>query len=252
MTLDFREKGFYSFYTLSDIAGLRRHELFECPPQRTRLHEQNDTAACGWGIEMAPTICRKTRVAFYPVPKNASSMLRDVFFQLENGFPFRSFTINGRQLTLFWLYGHNHLFKPSETPEGYAKIAIVRDPVKRFISNYKFLVLNKHDTAIKEIPDVNTFVSRFEEFVGLPMTGFHLLPQIRFLGPDLNYFDKVFRMEALSDVADYLSERLGTEIRLPVKNQGSDHEVSLSEASIEKLKRLYQADYQLLRAFYSA
>ena len=67
-------------------------------------------------ISMAPIICKRTRTVYFPAPKNASSSLRELFFELDNGFPFRKFEINGDLVDLFWLYRNHEGFKPQSIP----------------------------------------------------------------------------------------------------------------------------------------
>ena len=201
---------------------------------------------------MAPVICQKARILYFAVPKNGSSTLRRLFFEIENGFDFRDFTINGQSVDLFWLYRHAQPFTRTTVPEGYSKIAVVRDPLSRFLSNYKWLVVDRNGD-FGEMPDIDDFIARFETFVERsPKARFHLTPQSVFLGNDLSYFDKVFRMEALSELADYLSARSGTERRLPWENRTAEQENVLSGSSIEKLMKIYRVDYDFLKEFYGA
>jgi len=161
---------------------------------------------------MAPIVCRKTRVVYFPTPKNGSSALRALFFELENGFPFRSFSINGKRRNLFWLYGHAHYFKPIPIPDGFTKIAVVRDPIQRFISCYKFAVLENKLPAFHDTSDIDDFVRYLETFLINPALRFHLSPQYKFLGRELGYYDKVFRLEELDELATYLSRRSRSQI----------------------------------------
>jgi Sulfotransferase family len=200
---------------------------------------------------MATIICRKTRTAYFPVPKNGSTSLRHLFFKIENGFDFVPFKINGKPQDLFWLYRHNRPFARIGVPEGYAKMTVVRDPFARFISNYRWLAAD-WKAHFQETPSVDGFVARFEEFVKhSPKARFHLATQSVHLGGDLSYFDKVFRMENLPEVADYLAERGGVEMQLPWTNQSADLDDTASGASMDKIIRIYRRDYDLLGSFYS-
>jgi hypothetical protein len=201
---------------------------------------------------MATTICQKTRTVYFPVPKNGSTSLRHLFFRIDNGFEFKPFNINGVAQDLFWLYRHARPFARQAVPEGYSKIAVVRDPLDRFMSNYRYLA-DDWKALFNETPDVDGFIARFEEFVKRSVKGrFHLATQSVHLGGDLSYFDKVFRMEKLSEVAEYLAERSGMALQLPWTNRSDAPRETVSQASMDRIVSIYRKDYDLLRPYYSA
>jgi hypothetical protein len=201
---------------------------------------------------MATIICQKTRTVYFPVPKNGSTSLRHLFFEIENGFAFTPFKLNGRSQDLFWLYRHNRPFARIAVPEGYSKIAVVRDPFARFVSNYRWLAAD-WKSRFQEAPSIDRFIARFGEFVKhSPKARFHLATQSVHLGGDLSYFDRIFRMERLSEVADFLAERGGMELRLPWTNRSPDLDDAVSDASLEDIRRLYRRDYELLGSIYGA
>lgn len=199
---------------------------------------------------MAAIFCKKTKVVYFPAPKIASTSLRELFFELENGFKFRKFSINGNATDLFWLYRNQEIFKAVEVPPEYEKISVIRNPISRFISTYKWLV-SGHDAYFREPMEINEFVSSLE-IIGRQSAKakFHLMPQFVFLGTDLSYFHKVFRIEDIADLNDYLSRRSGLKIDLPWENQSSKLEQALSGESSEKIRKIYQADYELLQKYY--
>ncbi len=199
---------------------------------------------------MATTICEKTRTVYFPVPKNGSTSLRHLFFRIENGFDFVPFKINGKSQDLFWLYRHNRPFARIEVPEGFAKIAVVRNPVARFMSNYRWLAAD-WKARFQEMPTIDGFIARFAEFVRLsPKARFHLATQSVHLGGDLSYFDRVFRMENMSEIEDYLTERGGMSIRLPWANKSTELDDAASGATIDRVIDIYRRDYALLGAYY--
>lgn len=201
---------------------------------------------------MAPIICRPTRTVYYPAPKSASSTLREVFFEIENGFPFRKFTISGREINLFWLYGHGEMFAPVEVPQDHEVFTVVRDPVERFVSFYKWGVIANHcgyDTPV----DINAFVADFAAHMNrTPKIRFHLSPQFLFIGKDLSYYHRVFRMEEMAELGRYLSVRSGTEITVGKANTTERQKATseLTEQSRARLVDIYREDYALLRDYY--
>lgn len=201
---------------------------------------------------MASIVCNTTKTVYYPVPKNASSTLREVFFEIDNGFPFRPFEINGRRIDLFWLYRNQETFKAVSAPAGFESIAVVRDPVKRFVSFYKWAVTD-NNCNFERVIEINEFVRDFETHLkSSPKVRFHLAPQITFIGKDLGFFDRVFQLEILRDLEEYLSKRAGVPVRLPISNPSATVKPSstLSDASIRRIMDLYHEDYRLLAQFY--
>jgi len=200
---------------------------------------------------MAPILCRKTRVAYYPAPKNASTTLRGLFFRLDNGRDFVPFLLNGVHTDLFVLYRNNQPFERATAPAGYEKVAVVRDPIGRFMANYRWLISAEH-TDIGEKPEINDFVSRFESLgTRTPKAMFHLMPQAYFLGGDLTYYDKIFKVEALGQMFSYLSNRAGSELPMTWDNRTKVAADELSAQSIAKLRDVYRADYKLLSQIYA-
>jgi hypothetical protein len=199
---------------------------------------------------MAPITCKQTRTVYFPAPKNASSSLRELFFELDNGFAFRKFEINGDPVDLFWLYKNQEGFKPQPIPDGYESIAVVRDPIERFLSFFKWGILDGN-CAIDGVLTVNQLVEDFERLKMSPKARFHLAPQIVFLGADLSYFGRVFTVERLDELTSYLSERAGKTITLPKTNvsPGAGRKPELNNSLVEKLHKIYRADYELLQKF---
>jgi hypothetical protein len=199
---------------------------------------------------MASILCEAARTVYYPAPKSASSSLRNVFFELDNGRPFQSFKLSGKSVSLFWLYKNEEVFRPEQVPAGHAKIAVVRDPIKRFISFYTWAIL-KQRCPLEGVTDINQLVSELEKHMEVnSMARFHLAPQNIFVGRDLGYFDRVFQVEKLDEMARYLSERAGRDVPMQRENVTKSEVLPLSETSLTKLRRLYQADIELLKDYY--
>jgi len=202
---------------------------------------------------MAPIICKRTRTVYFPAPKNASSSLRELFFELDNGFSFRKFEINGEPLDLFWLYRNQEGFKPQSIPKGYESIAVVRDPIKRFLSFFKWGIIDGN-CAVDGVLTIDQLVENFAQLQMSPKARFHLAPQIVFFGTDLSFFGRVFTVERLDELTSYLSERAGKAVALPRTNIGANTSGNpeLSNSSVEKLQKIYRMDYELLKNFYCA
>ena len=189
-------------------------------------------------------------MAYYPAPKNASTTLRGLFFRIENGRDFVPFRINGSYIDLFTLYGHNKNFERAPAPDGFEKVAVVREPISRFKANYRWLVRARH-VDFGEVPEINDFVARFESLrTRSPKGFFHLQPQALFVGTDLTYFDRVFKVEELGEMIAYLSARSGLQLEMPWANKTREAADELSPASIARLRQIYSADFRMLGALY--
>lgn len=202
---------------------------------------------------MAPLICKTTSTIYYPAPKSGSSTLREVFFEIENGYRFKQFLINGREMNLFWLYGHGDLFKPIDVPQGYEVFTVIRDPIDRFLSFYKWGVLN-NNCGFDSLVEINTFVANFKTYLkNSSKVSFHLSPQVLFIGSDLRFYHRIFPIEKLAELGNYLSERAGKEIQVGKANSSS-RSVGAHDLTSESRKRLaeiYKEDYALLKDYYS-
>ena len=201
---------------------------------------------------MAPVICKTTRTVYYPAPKSASSTLRHVYFEIENGYRFEKFKINGRLIDLFWLYGHSDLFAKVQVPPGHEVVTIVRDPIDRFLSFYKWGVIDNQCRFDAPI-EINAFVADFPRYLNrTPKTRFHLSAQFLFIGKDLGYYDRIFRMEDLAEMGRYLSERAQKEITVGKVNASSRSNVAndLTAESRARLAHIYREDYELLKDYY--
>ena len=201
---------------------------------------------------MAPVICKTTRTVYYPAPKSASSTLREVFFEIENGYRFQRFLINGREMTLFWLYGHGELFKPVDVPRGYDVFTVIRDPIDRFLSFYKWGVID-NSCGFDRPVEINAFVADFKKYLTVsPKVGFHLSPQHLFIGKDLSLYSRVFPIERLAELGSYLAQRSGKEISVGKVNSSSPRVAAhdLSADSRKRLAEIYEEDYALLKDYY--
>jgi len=202
---------------------------------------------------MAPVICKTSKTVYYPSPKSASSTLREIFFEIENGYRFKRFLINGHEMSLFWLYGHGELFKPVKLPPGYEAFAVIRDPIGRFLSFYNWGVIDNR-CGFDHPVEINAFVADFKTYLNMsPKIGFHLSPQHLFIGRDLSFYSRIFRTENLAELGSYLSQRSGRDIHVGKVNGSSTRVCSkdLTPDSRKRLVEIYKEDYALLEAYYS-
>lgn len=150
---------------------------------------------------------------------------------------------------------------------GCRKIAVVRDPVKRFLSAYGNRVVHYGDlrdhlhdwlplrlAGLTLTPDVDEFSRKFRWYYLLnDKIRRHFRPQWRYLGRDLGWYDRIYRIEELDVLASDLSELAGREIRMPRLRTGGP-KLTFSELLPETKERvlaLTANDYTVLGDYYS-
>lgn len=219
-----------------------------------------------------PAIIEAVKVIYYPVPKCAGTSVRACLFEIENGFPWRDFTINGRKKELYQFLAVPRPFKPKTLPAPtWERIAVVRDPVERFLSMYRNRVLHYGDAdkskrgqryldadltrmrKLPRMPDLETFVANLAEYRKIFRIWHHTNPQTYFLGHDIGYYQRVFRLDHLGELTAYLSQRAGRPVELPhLRNQGPQvgPKKEISRYTLEGITDFYRADYEFLHDIY--
>lgn len=217
---------------------------------------------------MPAVICEGLNLAFFSVPKAASTSMKLVLYELREGRP--------------WTGEPDDIHKALPTPltrprdfvatEGMRRITIIRDPVKRLLSAYGNRVLHHGDvrnalrrpsTRLKQIflrpwlrsyPSFDRFYGQLEQYQSLSFTIWHHTCSIRhFIGEDLSVFDRVYKVEELGQLEADLSEMAGREIRLP-REQTGGMKLRLEDLSPKARAAVLEhtaPDYALLRGLYT-
>lgn len=149
---------------------------------------------------------------------------------------------------------------------GCYKFTVVRDPVRRFLSAYGNRVrhypdLHKHPwhrwplqtLGLSLDPDIDDFCRHFRAYYALnDKIRRHFRPQWRYLGRDLGWYDKIYRIENLDELAADLSELAGRKIRVPRLQTGGPKLSfdDLDAASQRLILNFTRADYALLADYY--
>ena len=150
-------------------------------------------------------------------------------------------------------------------PEGFARFAVLRDPLSRLHSAWS----NKTGSG--------PFGQRGESgailAAGLPVDphvrrvpgGLRALPgafgsrggsstrPLRWhLGDDLGWYDRLFLLEAIADLEPWVSERAGEPVRLARENRGAPagRALGLEDRHIDLARRILADDYALLAGLY--
>ncbi len=216
-----------------------------------------------------PSLIETHKLAFFGIPKIASTSMKLVLFELQYGKPISDYTPPPGQ-KLKPLHDHYPSRKLQrndfERCENYWKFAVVRDPVDRILSAYGHRVvglgdLEKRSSAKRKArflrislrPDLEEFCLRLNRYRFMSrLIRHHVRPQSDFLGHDLSKLDASYPIESMAKLADDLAERTGRPIEIP-KNSGVGPRFTRSDMSPKATRaivRNFAADYNLLRGVY--
>lgn len=212
-------------------------------------------------------VSHKHRVVYFPLAKNCSTSLKHFFFELETGRKFRE------AKSLFKLVGHVHTYFPTQVEEkwykfynSYETIAVVRDPISRFLSGYGNRILNARaletrgnvvetlkSRGLPTIPDLNTFIELMNEYMEISSyTRNHFSPQFSVIGEIFGKINLVYPISRVSEIPNFFAEKRGVLIKLP-HEQSAGKKFTLDDLSrdqLEKLVEFYKEDYEMLKEYF--
>jgi hypothetical protein len=228
-------------------------------------------------------LSEKTKIAYFDVPKIACTSLKTMFWEISNN---RAFSLTKgkpplskkvlaklgiiekiNRLPIHDIDGYRtRSFKMvGEIPDGYETMAVVRDPAARLHSAWRNRVgkhvLDRPNTredlfneGLPFDPDFGFFIDNFEGYCAAArLARIHTLPYSWHLGPDIKFFDHVFKIEELDRLVEYVSGRLNRRVDLPHDNAAENDKRSnkITDAQAEKMRNILAADYDWLGGIYS-
>lgn len=174
------------------------------------------------------------RLSMFFSPKAGGTSLRAYLFHLENGFAFREFSVEGKVKTansLMW----NTPFKgvDHDAIDGFQKFAVIRDPVRRFLSGYSNRVVHFGELSeeaagpkLKKFglmpnPPLPEFVENFDLYFkcSRPIRQ-HFTKQQVWLGTDASYYDQIFLLERIQQMTTTLNRLVGVNAEMPRLQKG--------------------------------
>lgn len=202
----------------------------------------------------------KYGISYFGVPKVACTSLKLFFFEVENGFAFRPFQANGVKRHIHDAAYPTVPFKNWKPDRylGHWKIAVVRDPVQRLLSCYSNrvldhgeldnIVLTEEDIAngMTTRPDLHKFLEHFHRYRELaPSIAHHSDRMVDFLGANADFFDRIYSIRELDQLALDVSDRVGESLQIPREQTGGPKigQDALTSKEKKLLRRFYEEDF---------
>ena len=208
-------------------------------------------------------IVEQHKLAYFPIPKVACSSIKTLMYFIKTG----EELLEHRDTDGSVMHIHRKIatqkfqFTNVEGAENCFRFAVVRDPIERFISCYINRVTWHRDLSeeviklplaqelgLKTDPNINEFVDNLEAYRLISYgVAHHTDPQTYFLGSDLDYFHRIYKINELPQLVEDLRERTSQDLRL-LKLQPSHVSLppaELTPRSIRKLQEFYSGDYAL-------
>lgn len=133
-----------------------------------------------------------------------------------------------------------HLFTPSTTD---FKICFIRDPIERFESAYRDIVLKRK--VIQDF-DVNNFIKNFNKYLTNESVKHHFQPQTIYIGSDPEYYTQIFNIENLQPFYNFLYTEFEYKAKGKVWNATQPQKLNINIENLEILKKYYNSDIEFI------
>jgi len=193
------------------------------------------------------------KLTYYPCPKNANTSAKMFFakhLNIDKHFLFLGDKIPQIEQTPDQYKGKQNIIgiipskQPFEKINVDIKCCIVRDPIKRFISAYRNRILYHRDIQFKD----HSIDMILEKLESNNFENKHFLPQVYFLGEDLNYYTFWSTTEKLSLFAEKVNDFFSRKIIFPkIQTGGNDIKIKLTNSQISKIEKIYSKDFKLIQ-----
>lgn len=143
----------------------------------------------------------------------------------------------------------------SELTEYTTKIAIVRDPVERFVSCYKDRVLARNkDNLRKTITDINEFIENIDRIKLQSMDiRSHTKPLYEVYGKHPEIYTHFINTDNIDTEFLPLIETISETSPIPSarwKNSSAIKDIELTNDQIKKIKEMYKTDYEIYGRYF--
>lgn len=213
-----------------------------------------------------PVILSDHRIAYFAVPKVASSSIKLALYNVQEGPDAQRFTDPDREVH-YVMRTAPFRRRDWEDYDGYWKFVVVRDPVKRLLSAFGNRIVHHRDEtrgrlngarrmilSLPRAPKADDFFPRLRRYMfASGALRHHFQPLSNYIGPDLSKYDAVYPIERLADLERDLSERLGQPIEFP-RLQTTGPKLRFADVSRRAARALLEhsrRDYELLADYYA-
>jgi len=214
-----------------------------------------------------PVILENHKIAFFNVPKAASTSVKHAFHVVLYGKPYDPADYGGRNIHKLYKVKIPVTREDIEALHGYWKFTIVRDPAKRILSAYSNRVLHHRDMqkmprarlraamrGLSLTPSIDVFLRKLEKYRAFSHSiRSHTDPVSTYVGPDLALLDAVYRTDELPRLAADLSARIGQTVEIPHTQTGGPKigVEDLGPESFERLMAYTAPEYDFLDGYYA-
>ncbi|WP_186389784.1 MULTISPECIES: sulfotransferase family 2 domain-containing protein [unclassified Stappia] len=207
-------------------------------------------------------------IVYFPVPKTACTSLKMLMFELNNGRKFEMYEEDGVLKHIHnAAYGTPSFIDVDRAPfAGMTRLAVIRDPIARLLSAYSNRVAFHRELSEDHIdadlasrlgvhpnPSPDHFFNNIGKFRILSGSiKHHTDPVSAFLGPDLAYYHRVFRIEDIGGLVELLSNAVGHPLELGREQVGGD-KIKFEDLGHRAQRNLVEycyGDYALMRGYY--
>jgi hypothetical protein len=205
------------------------------------------------------------KTSYIAVPKIACTSVKTMLYEVENGHPFRIFKANGRPYYIHAFYPTMPFADlPQDRIADHARFALVRDPIRRFLSAYANRVRQYRELSVEKAgpalaaaelapdPDLGTFIARIDDYAAAVGTiAHHTAPLVSYLGREPGYYAGIFGLQQMEGFLAALSARLGRSLDAP-RLQADAPKIdpaALAGRHLDALKRRYAEDYETYGAW---
>ncbi len=208
---------------------------------------------------------KEHKIAYWAIPKVASSSVKTAFAQIEGKVP-PDADLDDDVLPIHRVYPTMRFNGPRwDLYHGYWRFTVVRDPIKRMMSVYTDLVASgrilpnspKMRQGFMDLPmhpDPDVFFQNREHYMEANSAmKHHLLTMTLFTGRDLMVFDRVYKTSELDELAGDLAQKTGVPVRMDQKNPSGEklRFDDLKPETRDALVPVLRSEYRALRPFYT-
>ncbi len=212
---------------------------------------------------------RPFKIAYFPVPKVASTSMKHAFYQLEHGKAFDEADRPGHPANIHESFFSTRTFYKIDHARyaDYTRIAIIRDPAQRILSAYRHRVAGMGELGegridmdlaralgVRADPTREEFLCNLEAYRILSKSiRHHTDPFTKYLGHDLSYFTDVVKLHRLGRLAAQISALTGQRFELGHHQKGRDTPpgMRMRPKMRSALLSYCAGDYALMKGYFS-